>query len=191
MPLIEVEEEALKPLKGAKELLDALAGDPKTRHHLMALIKTKNPDLPLPEVDVPMAMGAVFDERTKKLEERLEEMQRKLAEKEVDQQVTSVITRERNRLREAGHSAETINEIEKLMQEEGIVSYAAAEALWEKRHPAPSPAIPDSGFSGTQWNFANPSEDADHELLLKNPKAFSQKAAAKVLSELRSGGRRA
>jgi len=188
MPLIEVDEDELRSVRGAKQLLDSLANDPKTRSHLLGLVKLKNPDANIPEIDVPVALAGHVDAKMRALEEKVNAATSARAERDANDEVERVINRARRKLQRAGHSAENISAIEKLMQDEGIASYDAAEALWERRNPPPSPADPDqsAAFGGKLWNFAQPEDnDEDHKLLMKNPKAFSDRVTRQMVNEFR------
>lgn len=188
MPIIEVEEDDLKSLRGAKHLMDSLANDPKTRAHLLGLVKLKNPEANIPEIDVPVALAGHMDAKMKALEEKVEAATAARAERDANDEVERVISRARRKLQRAGHSAENIAAIEKLMQDEGIASYDAAEALWERRNPPAQPADPEqsAAFGGRLWNFDKPeTDDEDHKLLLKNPKAFSDKISRQMVNEFR------
>ena len=75
------------------------------------------------------------------------------------------------------------------MQDEGITNWAAAGALYEKRSPKASPLDPAESYGGG-WGFNQPAkDDVDHELLLKNPKGFSDKMVKQFLQEQRTGKR--
>ena len=187
MPLIEVEEAELRSAKGAKQVMDQLAGNPKTRAHFLSLLKATNPDLPIPEIDVPMAIGSHVDAKTQKLEERLAAAEARAAEKEANDEVNQTLRSSRRKLRQNGHSDENIEAIEELMVKRGIADYDAAEALWERSKPVETLVESGGGYSSKEWGFSRPAEgDGDHTLLLKDPRAFSDKKVNEVMAELRN-----
>ena len=188
MPLIEVDESDLKVARGAQSILDRLSKNPKTRAHLLSLVKADNPELAIPEIDVPVAIGTHVEEKLKATNERVEKLVSSLEEKEATRQVEETVSKARRRLRKAGHSDESIEAIEKLMVDRGIADYDAAEALWERSQPAPEQAEPAGGYNGREWGFARvDNDDADHTLLLKNPQAFSDKMVRQFLADRKSG----
>jgi hypothetical protein len=187
MPLIEVEEDDFKRAKSAAQALDAVSKNPKTRAHLLSLFKTLDPNLSIPEIDVPVAIAGHVDDRTKAQEERIKKLEEQLADRDSQTEIDKTITAARRKLRKAGHSQENIQAIEALMTERGIADYDAAEALWDRTRPREEPVEPAGSNFGREWNFVRPDEgDANHQLLMKDPRGFSEKMVQQTMKELRS-----
>ena len=189
MAIQEVEESELAQLRDAKALLDKLATG-KTRKSLFALVKEHNPALSIPELDTEVAVSSQVAALRTAMEEKVNGLEEKLAKKENDEEFLSWRSKGRSALAKDGWDDSDLDKIETLMQEEGITNWAAAGALYEKRAPKASPLDPAESYGGG-WGFNRPAaDDVDHELLLKNPKAFSDKMVKQFLQEQRAGGRR-
>jgi len=188
MAIQEVEESELAQLRDAKALLDKLATG-KTRKSLFTLVKEVNPALSIPELDTEAAVSGQIGELKALLSEKVSALEEKLSAKESDEEFKTWRSKGRSALQKDGWDVDDLEKIEGLMQEEGITNWAAAGALYEKRAPKASPLDPAESYGGG-WGFNRPAaDDVDHELLLKNPKAFSDKMVKQFLQEQRTGKR--
>ena len=187
MAIIEVDAEELKKLQAelgsarlSKAALDKLGNNPKTRQQLLALMKEDNPALVIPEIDAARPVMEKVSALEKTIAEEREARATEKANAEKEQRERSVketIDGARTGLKSRGWTEEGITGIEKLMQEEGIANYAAAEALFEKRQPKDEPILP-SNYS-KNWDFmhADEAEDADIRAAVSLPRGQKQEQA--------------
>lgn len=162
MPLIEVEEGDYAMAAAAKAVLDRLGANPKTRRRLLEVVKEFNPDAAIPELDAAAPLEAKIGEMEKALESKLSALENKLSEREATDSFTSSIEKERKKLRKAGWDDEAIGKIEKLMETEGFVNYAAAVALYEKSLPKAKQEETLGADFVKDWGFRPPSEGAEN-----------------------------
>ena len=128
-------------INGLALLAKGLSSNSKTRDQFLNLTKTANPDLNIPEVDIPFKMQGMLDAEAKKREE----LENKIRENEIRQQIKE------NRAQLAktkGLSEEQVQEVEKMMTEKGILNHdtAADFYLSQQKSATPTP----STFSGSQ-----------------------------------------
>ena len=186
MPLIEADEDEVKAGAAARRLLDSFYTNPKTRSKLLGLVKDLNPDAPIPELDVAAPLQAQLEEFRKEIGGTVAELKDALTKDKQARDVTSVIERERSKLRKMGYDDEGIAGIEKVMEDRGVVDYDMAAAYYDKTLPKPEP-INDSYGMDRSWNFNAPrDDDADHKGWLENPRKQSQLEIRKFLSEQRA-----
>lgn len=186
MPLIEVDEDEAKAGAAARNLLDKFYTNPKTRSKLLGLVKDLNPDAPIPELDVAAPLRAEMDEFRKHVGDSVAELKTLLTQDKQTREVTSVIERERSKMRKAGYSDEDIAATEKIMEERGVVDYDMAAAYYKQTQVKPEPVNDVYGMDRA-WNFAAPrEEDADHKGWLANPRKQSQLEVQKFLNEQRA-----
>lgn len=143
MPKIEIEESELADLKRVQGFASAALANPKTRQTMLRVQKELNPDSVIPELDA--AEGVLTQVRG--VEEKLDALNRKLDEraaKDAEDRVTAEFSRKiasgREYLTKSGYGADGIAKIEALMDAEGIVSYPAAMAYFEKLNPPQAPS---------------------------------------------------
>jgi len=154
-------------------LANDIARNPKTRGLFLQATKTVRPDTPIPEIDMANAVGAALAERDKKIAE--------LEKARLDEQTTRQALEARKMLREKGYadSDEDVAAIEKLMVDEKIVSHETAGKHFRmQRELAPPAAAP----------VATSPIPADNADLMKDPKGWARREAARAIQEL--GARR-
>lgn len=154
------------------QLLDALYQDPKTRDETLKLIKTKYPEVRIPEIEVADRFGAI----EKRLEEREAEREKKWAEREAQQTRAKAI----EAMRAKGVPDAEVPEVEKLMSEGQIGDPATAAELYVTRRAAATPR------SAPSFTFDLPDQK---ELFgtASQRKNWARKEAARALAELRGG----
>ena len=104
-------------------------------------------------------------------------------QKEVDHLIES----ERRKLRKAGWDDDGIAQVEKTMQDRGVVDYEMAAAYVERNMRKPE--VADDTFSmSDSWNIGTAAdEDESHKGWLKDPIAQSRKEISKFFTEKRAG----
>jgi hypothetical protein len=156
-------------------LAQTLAENPKTRRDFLRMTKQVKPDLPIPELDI----EEYTRETVSKSEERVQQLEAKLAEKDAKEE----LERRRQSLMKRGliDSEDDIQEVEKVMLEKGITNHetAAEYHQWMKEAAKPTP----SGY--------NPQviQKFDLSQYWKNPVSAARNEAAKALNDLRKRNR--
>ena len=127
--------------------------NPKTRSKLLEIQKTLNPEISVPEID---AANPIL-EKLNSLEERLDGRE----QNEANAALASRWNTGREKARRAGYAEEGLANLEKFMEERGILDHQDAMAAFERANPKPTPAT-NSGA----WNFFTPPPDASPDLKL-------------------------
>lgn len=115
-------------------LAKSLSDNPKTRKQFLGLMKSADPTMNIPEIDIPNQVGTALNEGLK----RLQAMENKLSENEL----RADITKRRNSIVKSGLvTEEEVSEVEKLMLEKGISSHETAAQFFasQKQSAAPTP----------------------------------------------------
>ena len=112
-----------------------------TRQEFLKLTKTANPELNIPEVDIPFKMQGMMEAEAKKREE----LENKIREGEIRQQVKD---RREAMIKTKGLSESQVQEVEKMMVDKGIMNHdtAADFYLSQQQSAPPTP----SQFTGSQ-----------------------------------------
>jgi hypothetical protein len=148
------------------QLMTVLGQDPKYRTQILSLIRSANPNLPIPELDLTQAITEKVDARAKGLEEanatltdRLGSLERQLA-------------RDRWAM-EHGLSDEEMVEVETFAKEKKIGDPASALEYYQLGRPRRT--------GGPETKHSAESIKSLH----KNPKAWALAEGERVLAELR------
>ena len=156
-------------------LMKELADNPATRKEALRLTKKVRPNLPIPELEI----EDYTEKKVSKAEERVEQLEAKLREKEALEE----LQKRRDRLIKKGlaQSDEDIEQIEKIMLEKKISDHeTAAEYFdWMRQAAQPTP---------TGYN-PSPLKGFDLNAYWKNPVQGARNEAAKALQELRKNTR--
>lgn len=134
MPGVSLENLSPEAIADLALTLKGLTDNPKTRAQTLYLMKVANPELAIPEVDIPAQMSQLH----KASLERLEKLERSIQEKEAREKVLDA----RNSVLKKGIiSEDEIPEVEKLMLEKGITSHETAAEFFasQKRAAEPTP----------------------------------------------------
>lgn len=166
-------------------------GKGKNRTKLLELVKEDYPDIVIPEID---AAKPIHDEIAKLREELATERKARTEEKETaekeaaERKANRTIADSRRALREDGWDDEGIEKIETYMRETSNPDYKSAAAYIRSQLPPEKPLS--STYAGQRFDwFTPPTDGADnHNLLMKNPRAFQDAEIGKFLAEQR--GRR-
>lgn len=120
-------------------LFKSLANDPATRPHVLRLVKHKNPNTPIPEIDMENRLHAVTKPLNDKIDAQAQELLKRDAKSNIDAH--------RSRLKEAGYGKDDIAAIEKLMVEKHIPSYdtAADHFRMSRELATPTPTTLNTG----------------------------------------------
>lgn len=143
MAKIEIEEAELANLRQVNQFASSALSNPKTRESMLKIQKALNPDAVIPELDAAdQVMKAVkgVEDKVDGMMKSLNEERTKLQEDQRTSQAQQRMAAGQKLLVEHGYNAEGVAKIEKLMLDEGIVSYAAGIAYFEKLNPPSAPA---------------------------------------------------
>ena len=189
MPLVEVEQEELNIARNARVLLEKFHGNPKTRQTLLRMTKELNPAANIPEIDLVDPVEKKISAQAEELKALRESIAAEKASSDIDRRISEA----RAGLKARGWDDEGIGKIEKLMQDEGIPSYEAAEALFEKRLPKNTATTPaSSAMRNTSWNTTDATgDDLFKRALQRNnfgaQKEWQDREVNKALLDFRAG----
>lgn len=156
-------------------LAKSLAEDPKTRKDFLRLLKKKNPNQPIPELDTEDAMRQFADPYIKELD--------KLKNERAQEKLQGRIHENRRKLKENGYTDDDVTAIEKLMMEKSIPSHdTAAEHFRMSRQLAtPTPStLTNNGVNSLPVDKKQLKEAGG----LKN---WARSEAHKAVDDVRSG----
>ena len=157
-------------------LAKQLSDNPETRKEFLRLTQRVKPDMVIPELQ----LEDFTNKKVNQAEERVMQLENKLREKDIREQLES----KRRALKEQGiaRTDEDIQEIEKIMLEQGITSHDTAAQHWEWMKQAATPTP-----TGYNPNMIN---KFDLSKYWKNPQGAARNEAASALHEIRNQGRR-
>lgn len=149
-----------------------MSEDPSTRGEFLSLLKKIKPDLPVPELEVKKYAESVVSETR----QELEAVKAKLREKEALEELDS----RRKALLKKGlvKSESDIQEVEKVMLDEGITNHESGAKYWAwmKQSAEPTPVGYNPGLMSS-----NPSINQ----FMKNPKIAARNEALQAMKDFR------
>jgi hypothetical protein len=200
MAKIEIDEEEYGRNKRIIDTLAKIASDPKRKAKLEALHKEVDPNVPTPTLEAEKALLEPVEAVKKELDAYKKAQEEKETKALADKQQaewSSKWSAGQQKLKDRGYTPEAIAKFEEDMAQKGITDHELYADAWEKRNPAPPPAMP--GGTGS-WNFLEiPTEDKDKDiqrLIEQTAKketsdAVADKMARDALNEFRGAvGRR-
>jgi hypothetical protein len=159
-------------------LMKELADNPETRKETLKLTKKLRPNLPIPELDIEEHTNS----KISAAEEKVMKLEAEIREKEA----RAELEKRRNKLKEKGlaQSDEDIEQIEKIMLEQGVTNHETAAQYfeWMKQAATPTPNTA-MGYSPSALS------KFDLSKYWKNPQMGARDEAAKALTELRKNNR--
>jgi len=157
-------------------LAKQLSDNPETRKEFLRLTQRVKPNMVIPELQ----LEDFTNKKVNQAEERVMQLENKLREKDIREHLES----KRRALKEQGiaRTDEDIQEIEKIMLEQGITSHDTAAQHWEWMKQAATPTP-----TGYNPNMIN---KFDLSKYWKNPQGAARNEAATALHEIRNNGRR-
>lgn len=196
--IVEMTEEEYLRLQRMNGFANQLLANPKSAVLVEQAAKIVNPNIKTPRLDQEAAIQQPFTQ----LQESMAAIQKRLdddaAARANDAAVTAAKSKELEgiqALRKDGWNDAGITEIQKIMTERGIADPRDAAIVLERRHPAPTPAMPGSNGSfnlNETINSAKPDEDIKKLLHTRGREAngleaISNKMIADTLADIRSG----
>lgn len=192
MPNVEIDEVELLRLKRQDQTVHALMANPKAKKKIFEAYKEHDPNARIPELEIEEAAKAPVAALETQVSELKKQIDEDKAEREKQAKLnvlTNTVETGMANLRRAGWTDEGLVEVNKLMEERGIIDPEIAAAYYEKQHPPQTPIKP-SGVGG--WNFGEVPEDSDaySKALLASKNAADNEAlvmreAGRALDEFR------
>jgi hypothetical protein len=173
MSEVSLEGMSQEAISGLALLAKGLSNNSATRDQFLQLAKTANPDLNIPEVDIPFKMqGMLKEEREKR-----EKLENQIRESEVRLQIKE---RREEMKAKNGLSDAQIVEVEKMMVDKGIMNHDTAAEFYisQQKSAAPTPSV---GYS------VNTVPKIDAKEFGGNINQHARSVAAEMISGFRSG----
>lgn len=138
------DDQSLEISDGDKELAamaKALAADPKTRRQFLQLLKAKNPNQPIPELDAETQMLAFAKPHI----DKVAALEKGILERDLKERLAD----KRAGLKSKGYSDDEIAAIEKMMMEKSIPSHDTAAEYFrmERQLATPTPTSLQTGVN--------------------------------------------
>ncbi len=153
MATVEIDELEFQQNKTLRDTITKMMANPKSKRKLLEAEKILNPDKKIPEIDDPNPTEEALKAQNKAFEDYKKEQAEKEAKREQDDKIRSLKVQKDEgiaKLKRDGWLKESIEEVEKIMDEKGILDPEIAAAYYEKNHPPQDPVMP--GGSGS-WGF--------------------------------------
>lgn len=143
MAKVEIEESELAALHRVSKFTESALANPKTRASLLTIQKVLNPEAVIPEIDATAQVMSVVKELKDEMAADRKARDEERA-KDDDARRTNGLQAKmmagQKLLADHGYEAEGVKKIEELMLAEGISSYAAGMAYFERLNPPSQPA---------------------------------------------------
>lgn len=205
MPLIEVEDAVLAALRDngvkfgdktaasasaaeARAAVDKLLAGPD-RLEFLKLYKKTYPDAAVPELDAAKPVLDKVDAIAKEFSEYKASVEKEKEDRETarrERTAHDTVSKGRTWLRQEKKLAqEAVDDVEKLMQEEGIPNYAVAFNHWKASQPPDPEQLPSSVVNRSLDWFKVSEEQPDHKKMLEDPMGWRRNQIHKILTEER------
>lgn len=187
MPMIELDETEVIALRNNSNLLSKALANPKAREQVLRGLKAANPDLPIPELDAREPVTEALGEMTKTLADMRKEIADDKAAREQEKSLAKMQNQwgeGRSKVAKQGYAGESLEALEKFMEEKGVADHEVAAAAFEKMHPQAKPVENNSGKFDF---FARKIDDNDalQKKLWNNDPSFVDDATTQILREMR------
>lgn len=190
--MIEVDEDTWNRYSHIAGLLGKIVQDPKRKAQIERLHKEVDPNAPTPTLDLEKSQA----EPIEALRKELDDYKKSVADERSKQQeeatraaLNARFEAGRKSLKDEGWTAEGIEQLEKMMQEKGIIDHADAAKIFMHDHPPQTPAMP--GGTGS-WNFLESVNEDEGDKFVKKlietqgkQDYVVDKAAVQALTEFR------
>lgn len=177
MAQVLVDEDQLKILATARNVLAGLVENPKTKRAVESAIKTLHPQV--------QTSDEMAEPYVKPLQDKIDALEKRIKDDD-DAKITDRYVQQFGALKEQGHTDDGIERIKKLMVDRNIPDVDAAVALFERQNPVPIAAP--QGLRSNNWTIGDAEKDKDKlSRLMKDETAFARDEAVNVLNEFRQG----
>lgn len=176
MAMVQVDEDQLKLLATARNLLAQLTDNPKTKRRVEAAIKELHPQV--------QTSDELAEPYVKPLQEKIDALEKRLQEDD-DRKVTDRYMAQFGALKDQGFTDDGVEKIKKMMVDRNIPDVDAAVALFERQNPK-QPEAP-QGLRSNAWTLGDAETDKDKmDRLMKDETQFARDEAVTVLNEFRA-----
>lgn len=192
MPTVEIDELEFQQNKTLRDTVSKMMANPKAKRKLLEAEKILFPDKKIPEIDEPNPTEVALETQRKEFEEYKKAQADKESKREQEDKIRSLKAQKDDglaTLRREGWMKEALEEVEKIMDEKGILDPLDAAAIYEKKHPPSEPVMP--GGSGS-WGFLESSATDQDEFTKKlletkgdDMGLLAAREAQKTLGEIR------
>jgi len=161
MPTVEIDELEFQQNKTLRDTITKMMANPKSKRKLLEAEKILNPEKKIPEIDDPNPTEEALKAQSKAFEDYKKEQEEREAKRDTEDKIRSLKAQKDegiSKLRRDGWMKEAIEEVEKIMDDKGILDPEIAAAYYEKQHPPQDPIMP--GGSST-FNFVEPTDNQD------------------------------
>lgn len=148
MGAVEIDEAELIALQRNSQLLNKALANPKAREQVLRGLKTATPELPIPELDA----AQPFNDALEAFGKRFDAMEKTLTDDKAERTASEARGRlmqqwgeGRQKVQRQGYVGESLEALEKFMEEKGVADHEVAAAAFEKLHPQPAPVANASG----------------------------------------------
>lgn len=197
MPQVELDENELALLPDMRRIYavaNAIGKHPKGRELLQEAVLLAAPEQAGPEARIRAEVAERESAITKRLDEFLDEQKKEREERAAAEARTNLERRwldGRQKATNAGYAGESLQNLEKFMEEQGIADHAVAISHFERLNPPPPPSI----TGGSRWNFFDQAGTSNDDLGLKeflesggkNDEAFLARSIPAALKDVRGG----
>lgn len=186
MGMIELDETEVMALRRNSELLNKTLNS-KGREQLLRALKTANPDLSVPEIDAKEPVMEALGQVTSSMAEMRKMIEDDKASRENEKRMEkfqSQWSEGRQKAAKQGYAGDSLEALEKFMEEKGVAEHEIAIPAFEKMHP---PAAPVNNTSGKFDFFARKAEDNDvlQKKLWSGDPSYLEDAVGQTLREIR------
>lgn len=161
MAMTEIDEAELVSLRTNNNLLAVAMANPKAREQVLRGLKTAKPDLPIPELDAKEPVLEELRNFGKSITELRDEFKAdKEARSDAERmgKLQALWADGRQKASKEGYAGESLQALEKFMEENGVASHEIAIPAFERLHPAPAPV---ANSTGKFDFFARKADDND------------------------------
>ena len=173
MAEVSLEGMSSESIAGLAMIAKGLSENPGTRNDFLKLTKAANPNLSIPEVDLPMQINHSMNAERAKIESLEREILKDRVERDVERRRSSL-------MESKGLSKDDVAEVEKLMIEKNIPSHETAADFYNMQRQTAKPT-PYSGFGSQQ------APKIDTKDFGGNIKQWARNEAAQTIQGIRSG----
>ena len=180
--MAEIDDNTLAQLANIDAFVRRGLSNPKTRRKILEVQKELNPQTAIPELDE-------SDPLRQEIRELREEWQKEREERDQRQNLGELTTKwqaGQAAARRRGFTDESLEKLEKFMEEKQIVNHEVAIPAYQELNPPPRPAV----SSATRWDFFGPQADDGPDLKLLyegKDEQWLDTAITDTLNKVRSG----
>lgn len=143
MALAEIDEGELAALRNVATVFNKTMNS-KQREQLLRAVKGANPDLPIPEIDARAPMDDALSgmrEEFKAMREDIAKERTAREDSEARLRLATQWNEGRSKVQKSGYVGDSLEKLEKFMEDKGVADHEVAAAAFEKLHPQAQPVM--------------------------------------------------